>query len=125
MWMPARASVPPFLRHCRAAGTSVTGRGEDDRTVGLIGHPLDRLTGPFRPHPQGKPAMSLTPRDHEHAAATVQGNLDDHVRRGAEAEDRQRPAARKLASRQGPVADDPRTEQGGGLDIRGTPSGIS
>ena len=61
--------------------------------------------------------MILSSGDHEHAAATVQGNLNDHVSRGTEAEDGQCPTAPKLATGQGPVADDPGTEQGGRFDI--------
>ena len=62
-------------------------------------------------------AVVFAARDHVDPATAVQGDLDHHVGRRAEAVEGQRSARPRIAPPQRPIADNARTQQRGRLDV--------
>ena len=111
MWMPAQTTTPPRASARRAAGTSSPDRREDDRGVELLRPRLVRRARPLAAELEREPRGRVVSRPHEaeHAPSFVTRDLDDDVRRGAEAVEPEPLGIAREAQRA--VADQPGAEE--------------
>src|SRR5215211_5903476 len=117
MWMPPQTTLPPLGERAQGRGHELAGWGEHERGVQLLGRRPEGVAGPFCAELQGEGLGLLVARarEREHAPALVDRDLADDVRGGAESVDPE--ALGVTGEPERPVADQPRAQQRGGLEI--------